>query len=547
MKTKKLLLIVLLLQLTVRAAVFDAKINGINYRLDTDSKEATVKQLPEIPGSGHLPGSPDYYVGDIVIPDEVECEGNTFKVTAIAPRTFSDCTDLTSVVIGNNVNAISDYTFSGCRGLSSVVIGSQVSFIGTYAFHGCISLPSIVIPDNVESIGTNAFQNCMSMTSVTLPSNLSRIDIQVFQGCSSLTSITIPAGVKYIMADAFKGCASLSSVVFPEDTQLENINGEPFIDTPWHQNLPDGVCYIGKTLYKYVGQMPQNTQIEIKKGITVICENAFKNCREMTGITIPNSVTHIGDYAFYGCSGVTSVTIPESVSEIGWYAFDGCFLANVQIKNPGLNLNYNVFSDRTYQHAVLYIPVGTWGEIVYGAGSWYRFNHIKESATATEELSRACAYNMMDGKTFAYAVYDILNDEVRMVPSASEIDESNPNHCWQIVESQGDKFLYNIGAKKYAKSAVDGSLSLVNEAVAIEMNNTEDGIAISKNSSNSWNFVMNKMVAVDKNVTAVGGIKADNTLSNQYYSLGGQRVTHLQKGVTIVHTGNGRVIKVAMK
>jgi hypothetical protein len=454
---------------------------------------------------------------------------------------------LASVVIGNNVNAISDYTFFHCSGLSSVVIGSQVSSIGTCAFQSCTSLPGIVIPDNVESIGTNAFDGCMSMTSVTLPSNLSKIDIQVFQGCSSLTAITIPSGVKYIMANAFKGCTSLSSVFFPEDSQLESINGEPFIDTPWHQNLPDGICYIGKTLYKYVGQMPQNTQIEIKEGITSICENAFKNCRELSGITIPNSVMHIGNYAFSGCSGVTSVTIPESVSEIGWYAFDGCFLANVQIKNPRLNLDYNVFSDRTYQHAVLYIPVGTWDEIVYGAGSWYRFNHIKESATATEELSKACAYYMMDGKTFAYAVYDIVNDEVRMVPSANQIDESNPNHCWQIVESQGDKFLYNIGAKKYAKSAVDGSLSLVDEAVAIEMNNTEDGIAISKNSSNSWNFVMNKMVAVDKNVTAVGGIKADNTLSNQYYSLGGQRVTHLQKGVTIVHTGNGRVIKVAMK
>lgn len=66
------------------------------------------------------------------------------------------------------------------------------------------------------------------------------------------------------------------------------------------------------------------TNLVISDGTTSIGSSAFFNCNSLTSVTIPNSVTSIGEAAFSGCSGLTSVSIPNSVTSIGGNAFDGC-------------------------------------------------------------------------------------------------------------------------------------------------------------------------------------------------------------------------------
>lgn len=56
---------------------------------------------------------------------------------------FSNCTNLTSVVIPESVTAIGNSAFSGCLTLTSVVIGKNVSTIGSWAFNGCSKLTSV--------------------------------------------------------------------------------------------------------------------------------------------------------------------------------------------------------------------------------------------------------------------------------------------------------------------------------------------------------------------------------------------------------------------
>lgn len=55
--------------------------------------------------------------------------------------------------------------------------------------------------------------------------------------------------------------------------------------------------------------------------VTVIGEEAFSWCSELTAVTIPNSVIYISKKAFSGCYGLTSITIPNSVTSIGESAF----------------------------------------------------------------------------------------------------------------------------------------------------------------------------------------------------------------------------------
>ncbi|MGM9592222.1 MAG: leucine-rich repeat protein [Oscillospiraceae bacterium] len=64
--------------------------------------------------------------------------------------------------------------------------------------------------------------------------------------------------------------------------------------------------------------------VVIGDGVSRICDDAFRECSEMTEIIIPNSVTQIGSYAFLGCSGLKGISLPGSVKKIELGAFAGC-------------------------------------------------------------------------------------------------------------------------------------------------------------------------------------------------------------------------------
>lgn len=69
------------------------EIDGINYELNSEKKQATVMV------SGK-------YSGNIVIPESVEYRGTTCRVTSIGDKAFYDCSGLASVTIPNNVTML---------------------------------------------------------------------------------------------------------------------------------------------------------------------------------------------------------------------------------------------------------------------------------------------------------------------------------------------------------------------------------------------------------------------------------------------------------
>ena len=166
----------------------------------------------------------------------------------------------------------------------------------------------IVIPESVEyngavyhvtKIGYCAFCGCSGLTSIVIPSSVTSLDNNTFENCSGLTSVSVPNSITSIGSTVFDG-------------------------TPWYDNQPDGLIYIGKVAYKYKGTMPENTKIEIKEGTVRIQNNAFSQCYGLTSVTFPHSLTSIGFAASSACKGLTSVTIPEGVVSIDEYAFENC-------------------------------------------------------------------------------------------------------------------------------------------------------------------------------------------------------------------------------
>ena len=84
-----------------------------------------------------------------------------------------------------------------------------------------------------------------------------------------------------------------------------------FNNTPWYNNQPDGLVYVGKVAYKYKGNMPNDTVINIKDGTTEISDGAFYGCTGLTSIVIPNSVDYIGWKAFSNCNSLRQILIPK--------------------------------------------------------------------------------------------------------------------------------------------------------------------------------------------------------------------------------------------
>ena len=60
------------------------------------------------------------YSGNVVIPNQVSYDGNTYSVTAIGEYAFYGCSGLTAVTIPNSVTSIEGLAFFGCSGLLTV-------------------------------------------------------------------------------------------------------------------------------------------------------------------------------------------------------------------------------------------------------------------------------------------------------------------------------------------------------------------------------------------------------------------------------------------
>ena len=121
-----------------------------------------------------------YYAGNVVIPDSVTYEEDTYVVTSIANSAFENCYDLTSIAIPNTVESIGEQAFQGCTGLISVTIGSGVTSIGSKAFNYCNALASVKCLGTVPPVmaNVNCFSNAAYSRAILL---VPRLHIETYQ------------------------------------------------------------------------------------------------------------------------------------------------------------------------------------------------------------------------------------------------------------------------------------------------------------------------------------------------------------------------------
>ncbi|MCR5782136.1 MAG: leucine-rich repeat protein [Clostridia bacterium] len=246
-------------------------------------------------------------------------------LTYIKRGAFYNCEELSSITIPNSVKEIGQNAFAYCKSLPSITLPNSLSAICDCVFYGCTKLSSITIPNSVTSIGESAFSGCTNLNSIKIPNSVTSIGGDAFYGCTSLPSIKIPNGVTTIKERTFCGCTNLSEITADGVLKIDGRN--PFYNTAWLNNLPDGLTYVGHVAYKYKGTMPEGTDVILQENTTEIADRLFSEYfNKLRSVTIPSSVTSIVGMPFdYYNSRMRDVYYngsEEQWNNIDYYQYD---------------------------------------------------------------------------------------------------------------------------------------------------------------------------------------------------------------------------------
>lgn len=141
--------------------------------------------------------------------------GVTYATRAIAPKAFSVCKKMRSIVIPQSVTSIGYLSFNYCSNLTDIVLHDAIKEIGHTCFKECTSLTEIIIPNSVKVIDSHTFLGCIGLKKITLPNSITEIRPSAFLNCSYLEEITLPNSIKIMGEYAFKNCRSLKKIIIP--------------------------------------------------------------------------------------------------------------------------------------------------------------------------------------------------------------------------------------------------------------------------------------------------------------------------------------------
>ena len=269
-------------------------VTQVGYSAYKESKvaELTLEEGIEVVWSGAFAYT---QLKSVVIPN---------SITHMGASVFA-ATPLERVTIGTGLETIPDYAFAGTQ-LTTVTIPENIFEIGEYAFANS-PLEEAIIEKNDVYIWDGAFYNC-PLKEIDLKDGVIAVSDYAFYG-NDAEGVVIPDSVTDVTYKSFAESKKLLDIDVPDD--LASIDGTAFDGTAWWDAQDDGVVYLENYLYGYKGKMPENTEITVKDGTTLIADYAFNNEHNLKTLSIPSSVVHIGRDALEGCIGLEKVTIAE--------------------------------------------------------------------------------------------------------------------------------------------------------------------------------------------------------------------------------------------
>lgn len=196
-----------------------------------------------------------------------------------------------------------------------------VTKIGNYAFERS-EITKIIIGDNISEIGDYAFRDCSRLKQIEFSKNLRKIGAYAFENCSALESLEFPKYVNDVVRETFKGF-NLEILRFSSDNKFFT--------------LYDGFLLNGTrtTIYFPIGENYYN-ELVIPDGVINVAARAFKN-GSINKVVFPSSIERVGTEAFANISTLKEVVFQDSECVIEASVFEGC--AALQSIDLGSNID----------------------------------------------------------------------------------------------------------------------------------------------------------------------------------------------------------------
>ncbi|MBQ2978549.1 MAG: leucine-rich repeat protein [Bacteroidaceae bacterium] len=308
------------------------------------------------------------YSGEVVIPETIVYDGETYFVDSIADYAFANSDQLTAVTIPTYIKKVGRNAFDGCTSLTKVVwnaiyadtytevvdgilnmyppflnyadrkcsvsemiFGESVMIIPTALCANMTNLKSVTIPATVQTIGSSAFSYCTALEEVNMLANLYVIGDFAFADCMSLKDVVLPTSLRSIGMGAFLNCESFTSVNIPEN--VTTIGGNAFqnctglLSIKWDAincstyKDENGSIYLP---FNFTDGAESNVeQVLFGDKVEYIPVGLCNMMNKLTSVVLPETVKIIDDYAF-ASTRLQSMVVPKSVTKLGMSAFWGC-------------------------------------------------------------------------------------------------------------------------------------------------------------------------------------------------------------------------------
>ena len=215
---------------------------------------------------------------------------------------LENCTGLEELTI-LCLNEISMAFCKNAVNLKSIELPSNTTKIEDNSFSNCSSLSTIIIGDKLSSIGKDAFSDCNKITSIYCkakvpPTYSTGFSKDVYLNCNLYRPFETEEIYKQKTPwnnfwNISESTDCVSEFVY-DDLIYSVINNENVTligNDSYELRIPESVEYYSKS-YKVIG----------------ISDNAFKNTTKLSSIVIPNSIIYIGNGVFNSCTRLKSMT-----------------------------------------------------------------------------------------------------------------------------------------------------------------------------------------------------------------------------------------------